>query len=111
MPRHDQNLPGEYRPCQAWQWTPKQTSLPDWRQLNVEWRRLIHRGLSEFAGEAGLGNPRIPLADGTLLFVWTTTTDIFIALPEPLEGALWLIAYPNPHLTDVSDAIGLLYIV
>jgi uncharacterized membrane protein YkgB len=62
----------------------------------------------ELVGEIGLGNPKIALAGSTLVFVWTMTTETFIALPEPLESALWLVAYQNCHQYDVYGAISLL---
>jgi hypothetical protein len=74
----------------------------------MKWQEIIRLGLSELVEETGLGTPKVELAGSTPVFVWVTTTETFIALPEIVECTLWHVAYQHPHQYNVSDTISLL---
>jgi hypothetical protein len=84
--------------------------LPERPDDGVRWREIIRQGLPELVEEAGLGIPKIAFAGSTPIFIWMTTTDIFIALSKRLESALWIIAYQHPHqyAYAMSEAVSLL---
>jgi len=65
-----------------------QKRLSDWRNDHVRWQEVIRQGLPELVEKAGLGTPKIALAGSTPVFIWITTIETFIALPEHLENPL-----------------------
>jgi hypothetical protein len=77
----------------------------------VKQREIIRRGLSENSwDDAGLGNPMIALAGGTLCLCSDNDYRQRCSLRYQnfSKVTLWLIAYQYPHRCDVSDAISLL---
>jgi hypothetical protein len=89
---------------------PRQTKSKPQKYLDdgMKWQDIIRQGLPELVEDAGLGAPKIALAGSAPVFVWMTTTETFIALPELVESALRLVAYQHPHQYNVSDTISLL---